>query len=88
MKHLLQTLASIKKHFAEDGYVVDPHTAVGLTAAERMAAHKYGFLPFPSHLIVLNFEQPGNDNANHPIYSAPRKVFRGRLAGAEGLAGV
>lgn len=40
---LLQTLETIKSHFlGSPSYVVDPHTAVGLTAAARMANYKCG----------------------------------------------
>ncbi|KAF8916622.1 tryptophan synthase beta subunit-like PLP-dependent enzyme, partial [Mucidula mucida] len=49
-----ETLATIKKHFAEDGYIVDPHTAVGLTAAERMAAHN----PETTTQIILSTAHP------------------------------
>ncbi|KAF9029513.1 tryptophan synthase beta subunit-like PLP-dependent enzyme [Hymenopellis radicata] len=49
-----ETLATIKKHFLEDGYVVDPHTAVGLTAAERMAAHN----PETTTQIILSTAHP------------------------------
>lgn len=36
-----QTIETIRSHFeASPSYVVDPHTAVGLAAATRMAEHK------------------------------------------------
>jgi len=78
---LLQTLVSIRSHFtASPSYVVDPHTAVGLVAAERMAPHKYVLPSF--HFILSHahmLRQPLWSCASDSIYGAFSQVFRSRV---------
>ncbi|KAF9078441.1 tryptophan synthase beta subunit-like PLP-dependent enzyme [Rhodocollybia butyracea] len=73
-----QTLETIKAHFlGTPSYVVDPHTAVGLSAAARMAQHN----PLSYNQIILSTAHPAkfSEAVSTALEDSPQFNFESQI---------